>query len=353
MKRLGVLSLGFTFAGCFLGAGYVSGQELWQFFGTFGMPGIGGLSLAVLLQCIFGIILLLLARDTGLDELDRIVIRRERPILRVLTGAAEMIFMFGVCVIMYAGAGALLAQTLHWHAALGSALLCVLVTAVSLRGLGGMVSAFSLLVPLLTVMTLIFSGAALLHVDFPGFPDPEPAANPLLGNWFVSALTFVSYNLFCSIGILAPLARHIKSKKSIFCGVALGCLFLFLIALAILSALAAYPQSLAAQLPMLDLAERLAPLAGGIYAVLMLFSMFGTALSCHVAAATYLCQKSVLLRRHSLWLTTGLVLLGWLGSLAGFDRLIGIIYPLCGYCGAAAMLCILGHYRYIRREVCS
>ena len=43
MKRKeSALRLGFTFAGCYLGAGYVSGQELWQFFGCFGWQGIGG-----------------------------------------------------------------------------------------------------------------------------------------------------------------------------------------------------------------------------------------------------------------------------------------------------------------------
>ena len=34
MKRISLLRLGVVFAGCFLGAGYVSGQELWQFFGV-------------------------------------------------------------------------------------------------------------------------------------------------------------------------------------------------------------------------------------------------------------------------------------------------------------------------------
>ena len=47
------LRLGFTFAGCYLGAGYVSGQELWQFFGCFGRQGIEGLLLAVALSFFF------------------------------------------------------------------------------------------------------------------------------------------------------------------------------------------------------------------------------------------------------------------------------------------------------------
>ena len=40
-EKESALRLGFTYAGCFLGAGYVSGQELWQFFGRFGENGLG------------------------------------------------------------------------------------------------------------------------------------------------------------------------------------------------------------------------------------------------------------------------------------------------------------------------
>ena len=47
MKKIGALNLGLAFAGCFLGAGYVSGQELWQYFGAFGARGLLGLALAV------------------------------------------------------------------------------------------------------------------------------------------------------------------------------------------------------------------------------------------------------------------------------------------------------------------
>ena len=47
MKKINSLSLCLTFAGCFLGAGYVSGQELWQFFGAYGIGGIAGFIVAI------------------------------------------------------------------------------------------------------------------------------------------------------------------------------------------------------------------------------------------------------------------------------------------------------------------
>ena len=43
MKQIKTFSLAFTYVGCFLGAGFISGQELWQFFGAFGNWGLCGL----------------------------------------------------------------------------------------------------------------------------------------------------------------------------------------------------------------------------------------------------------------------------------------------------------------------
>ena len=48
-QKIGTLRLALTFAGCFLGAGYVSGQELWQYFGAFGARGLLGLVLAIVM----------------------------------------------------------------------------------------------------------------------------------------------------------------------------------------------------------------------------------------------------------------------------------------------------------------
>ena len=42
--------------GCFLGAGFVSGQELWQYFGCFGIQGILGLFTACLILTGLGLI---------------------------------------------------------------------------------------------------------------------------------------------------------------------------------------------------------------------------------------------------------------------------------------------------------
>ena len=70
MKQLKPWQLAFTFIGCFLGAGFVSGQELWQFFGVFGADGLFGAALASMLLCVFSAILMIIARRTGISDME-------------------------------------------------------------------------------------------------------------------------------------------------------------------------------------------------------------------------------------------------------------------------------------------
>lgn len=80
MKQLSVTRIAFLFSGCFLGAGFVSGQELWQFFGCFGRGGFWGLAISAVLFALCGILLIRLAQISGVKEMDETVIRWEHPL---------------------------------------------------------------------------------------------------------------------------------------------------------------------------------------------------------------------------------------------------------------------------------
>ena len=213
--------MGLAFAGCFLGAGYVSGQELWQFFGSFGIKGTAGLLLAVGLLFLTGVVMILLGRITGLKEIDKLVVSRDVPILRYAVTILELLFLFGVGTIMSAGIGALLNQLLGLAPFVGSAVFIALVALVSLAGFSGMVSAFSATVPILSVVTLVFG---IMSVCENGVVLPETAggSNPLMSSWVIAAVSFACYNVFGSIAMIAPLGPYIKSRKAAVGGIAVG-----------------------------------------------------------------------------------------------------------------------------------
>ena len=340
-QKIGTLRLALTFAGCFLGAGYVSGQELWQYFGAFGARGLLGLALAIVLLGGTGVLLLRLSARTGIETMDALIVRADIPWLRTAVGVLTAALLFG-------GIGALGNQMLGLPVWLGAAIACVLIAAAAYFGLGGMVSVFTVAVPCMIVAALVIAGIRLHRAGLTAAAFAAGDTNPMLGSWATSAVNYAAYNFFATVGILAPLTRHLKKPGTAVWGTVLGCVLLLAVALGVLAALATSPESTQAPLPMLDLACRLGA-AGVVYAVLLFLGMFGTSVSSLVAVLTYAGQKSARLAGHRTALLLVLTAAAFAGSLFGFGDLIGTVYPVYGYLGMAAMLLVAEHAVHARR----
>ena len=321
------LSFAFTFCGCFLGAGFVSGQELWQFFGAFGGWGYCGLGLAMCLTALCGLLIFTLARRCGIHTMDRLIVPwKQAGILRRMIGVLQFIFLMGIVTIMAAGAGALL-HTLfalpHW---LGALILMLLLGIAALFGVEGLMRIFDWLVPTLTALTVLISLYALwkngLH-----FPKPEPTETPLLSNFLLSAVSFVCYNLFSALGVLIPMAH---SEKRPLPGILMGCGLLLLIALAVLLPIGDH---YTAELPMLELAGTLHPALKYLYGLLLLAAMFAAGLTCLTGCLQF-SKKPKLALPFFLVLCFG-------GSLLGFGELIGTVYPFFGYLSLLGIISML------------
>lgn len=351
MKRMSPLRLGLVFAGCFLGAGYVSGQELWQFFGAYGLGGYFGILLAVSLLFIFGVLILRLAQITEETEMDWLVIPWNVPILRTLMGVLEVIFLFGVVAVMSAGIGALLQQLYDLPYVLSSLAFSVVVLLVAMFGLKGVMSAFSFSVPLLVMVTLFFGSRAVVLNDFTEIAwEVTSGDNALLGNWVSGAVNFACYNVFGIIGLMVPFAEFVPDKKTVYRGMGLGSLGLLLIALSVLLCLSFSPQAAQAELPMLVLAKELGAFAANLYALLLALAMFGTSVSSLVGMMDFLMKKLSLIRRNPRRTLIAFSSLSFLASLYGFGDLIGVLYPVFGYCSALFLLLMVIHYLQLKKR---
>lgn len=353
MKEENALRLGFTYAGCFLGAGFVSGQELWQFFGAFGPKGFWGLGAAVILFFLFGVMLLRLIHKTSCYQPDILVAGEKNIFLRTLSGIFQLFFWLGVYVIMAAGVGALGERMMGLSPALGSFLFCLVVTLLSLGGTRGMMNVFSVAVPLLMVSSVVISFLTVSRCGVGKFTFLESNAgqNPLLKTWWLAAFTYVSYNIFVAIGILAPIGEVVRQKKTVLGGIAVGCGILLAIAGGIVMALGSQPEAVQAELPMLEVAASVGPVWYRLYGFLLLVGMMGTSLSCTVAAANYCYRKVPFWLSHRVLLASSSGTIIWLCSLGGFGELVGTVYPIFGYCGAAALLGLIIHFFKVSSRV--
>ena len=338
--------LALVFAGCFLGAGYVSGQELWQFFGVYGRNGYAGLLLAMLLLGFFGVLMLLLARRMDEEDMDKVVIPWHAPWLHRALGVLACIFFFGVVAIMNAGVGAMAEQLFSVPHTLASAVFSAAVLCIALLGLRGLASAFSVSVPLLVLCTLLFGIISVKENGFTIYIVQMLSENhSLLQHWLVGAVVYASYNIFGALGIVIPFGNHVKSKRTVYAGIGLGTLLLALIAVSVLLSLHALPAAAEAELPMLFCAEQRSRAFACIYAALLLLAMFGTSLSCLVGMVEYLeLKRPRFKQRHGIF-TAMLLLAAYGAGLFGFGDLIGVIYPVFGYAGAVFLLCLLIQWR--------
>lgn len=133
MDRLNNRQLGLIFTGSFLGTGFVSGQEILQFFGVFGKMGIVGMFVSIILFGTFGYFFMYIAKKEKITAIDQIIMGDGKTILHCFLNGISLLFLFGVIVIMLAGAGSLINELFGIPYFVGSACLAMLLAPAAQR----------------------------------------------------------------------------------------------------------------------------------------------------------------------------------------------------------------------------
>ena len=340
MKKISARQLAFSYPGVFLGAGFVSGQELWQFFGCFGAIGLVGFLCATAIFFLVNYSVMRLVQTTGQGEMGRLMTLGDHPKLRVSVNVMQCVLLFGVGVIMIAGAGSLAQQMIALPAWLAGALFTLIVILVALLGMQGLVAVFSFVVPATTVCAVILGAVILFRCGF-HFPAGAGSATALVPNWLVGFPTYAAYNLFGVISVLTPMAAMVPEARTLRRGLTFGTGILIVMAGSIIAAMAAVPSAGLAELPMAVLAGQIHPLLSAGYGVLMLLGMFTAALSTMTAIVNQLAIRWRKAAMHHRLFTTVLLVIAYLLSLLGFGNLIGVVYPIFGYLSIPFLCCIV------------
>lgn len=136
-----------AFMGVFTGAGFASGQEIMQYFTSFGLWGIAGAIIATILFGFVGMVLLDLGSHynatTHTDVFNEIT---NKTISRIID-VALMITIFGIGVVMLAGACSNLNQQFGLPVWLGSSALGILLILIGMMDTEKVISAISSITP--------------------------------------------------------------------------------------------------------------------------------------------------------------------------------------------------------------
>lgn len=327
MKKEGkhALAIMNCYIGALIGAGFASGQELFQFFVRFGYKGVLGVIVAGLLFAALGAYVLGYKYLTGIRSYDQLLTGLLGRNLGKVTDMLITVMLFAGLVIMLAGCQATLGQQFKMDTIPALAISCALILFTMAQGEKGVLWFNNVLIPFLGVITIIVAASAI----FKGWGNPLliPPTRFAFGSWLLAAILYVSYNMVLGAVILSSLEVDHWSHLwgGILGGIGLG----FLALVIVLALVFNFNYIVGESVPMLTLAENFHSLKF-LYALVLLAAMLTTAV-----ANLYALIKRIgnTFRIPSmLWVILLLTLACFLTPF-GFTKLVASLYPLFGYLG--------------------
>jgi len=329
-SRSSPLAVGLSFVGAVVGAGFISGQELVQFFVRFGCWGIVGWLLTVVVIIFGGGSLLWYVALTKPESFDKVVRQNFSGIFAKFVNLVVNGYLVGGLLIMLSGSGGLLSQSLGLPMFLGVTIVSLAIFLTIIGKGERILTVNKFLVPFLVLSTvfvtmkLLFADAFKMDLDRE-FTIKNPS--PMLINWFLSVLFYLGYNIVGAIVAVVNIGREITSKKGKIGGRLGGVIVAFLGSLIILTLWVTYPEWQQSDLPIVTVLKQRFEWLYPVFVPSMIIAMFTVATAYALGLSKYLKERC---QFNFVYICAGVLLIAIPMSLLGFSRLLGMIYPFFG-----------------------
>ena len=335
---LTLIKIATSYAGAVIGAGFASGQEIMQFFVSYGQSGIAGAFLSTLLFAYTGGLVMYLAAVTGsrnyLLLYEKLLGKWGRYIMDILS----LSMLLGGLFVMTAGGAAIFAEKFGLPGIIGSLSVALAVAVVLTGGLEGVLTSNIIFVP---VKLLAVSFISLSSLSAAGWTIPAAAGNSCGapgGHWLISAFLYVSYNTVAPAAVLSSLGVAVPVKLAVAGGFLGGTLIGGAVLLETLALLAHMPSAAGYQVPLLYLAEGLGAGPGFLAGILIWLAVFTSAVAdAHGFSIRLAPFTGTRYRIFGLGACAAAIPVAGLG----FSYLVGHLYPLFGYAGSALLASLI------------
>lgn len=333
--------IGGAFVGLVTGAGFASGQEIMQYFTSFGVMGIFGGLVATVVFAFLGMILAQLGSDLQTTSHKEGIYFIGGRYLGFILDMLITAILFGVGVVMFAGAGATFYQTFGIHPIIGNIVMVTVTILTLLLDVKNILKVVAMLTPYLMGIIFVILLYSFFTMDYSigeleMIAHEQPAA---ASSWWMGAILYVSYNIAAGAAMLIVMGgteknRKIAGRGGIIGGVLLG-LLIVLINLALFVKLDVVD---GVEMPTLELAKEIHPAVGICMALILLGMMYNTAVGMfYVFTVRFISPEKPLFKPT-------IVLVGFIGfgaSTVGFTTLVGKLYSTMGYLGFVLVIAIL------------
>jgi uncharacterized membrane protein YkvI len=338
-----------TYAGAIIafliGSGFATGQEILQYFTSYGYWGIFGTGLLVLVLITYVCVeFFVVGQAKKFDRPSRIFHYYCGRYLGTFFDYFSIVFVFLSFTVMVAGAGAVFQEHYGLSKYVGGIGLAAAVGITVWFGLKSLVDVIGKVGPLIVVIAIAL-GILGIARNPEGIVDgvailPQLDLTQASTNWFMAGLSYVGFCMLWLAAFLTALGKTARSRREAARGGVLGgvtfsvaCIIVGLGLLANIEAVAG------TQIPMLVLAADAAPWLAAGFAVIILAGVYTTAVPLlWTVSSRFFKDKTGSYK----FLTLGLAVLGTvIGLVLPFDQMVNIVYVINGYVGILLLVLMI------------
>ncbi|HLR70112.1 MAG TPA: hypothetical protein VK085_01625 [Pseudogracilibacillus sp.] len=328
-----VLKIGSAFIGVIVGAGFASGQEILQYFTSFGYMGMFGAIVATVLFAYLGMTLTKLGSRLQAESHKKAIYEISGRYLGIIVDIVIIFTLFSVGVVMIAGAGSTVHQQFGLPVFVGSLIMTILVILALMLKVDKVIGVIASITPFLLLFIVIISVYSLFTMEL-SFAELKPIAESQeksFPNWFISAINYVSFNIAVGAGMALVTGGSEKDERISSIGGFIGGLGIgVMIILAYLAIFSKIDVVHAYDLPLLKIVEDISPLLAIFMSIILFGMIFNTALGMFYGFVARFFEMGTKTAYLAIIIT---VIAGFILSFVGFTTLVSKFYSIIGYLG--------------------
>ncbi|PTF08990.1 hypothetical protein BUY41_03240 [Staphylococcus cohnii] len=344
MKR--IFLIGSAFIGIIVGAGFASGQEILQYFTSFGTLGILAGIVSTVLFAYVGMMLVWLGSIFKAEGHNDVIHKLTGgtmfgKVIAWLVDIVLIIALFGFGVVMLAGGGSNFEQQFGIPAVYGTALMVILVLVFGMLRVDNVVKVIGNITPLLIICIVIVAIYCLFTMSgsFSELDTLAKSHTSAVPHWFIAGVNYVSLNVGLGASMSIVMGGNEKNSKiaawgGLVGGIVLG-LMIMISHLAIFSKIETVGHL---PLPMLGLVNDISPILGVFMSIVIYLMIFNTCLGMCYSLATRFTEIET--KQFKIFYTI-FTLIGFAISFAGFTDLMTFFYPVIGYMGIIIIIVLI------------
>lgn len=349
-----------TYAGAIIafliGSGFATGQEILQYFTSYGYAGIFGTGLLVLLLMSYvAVEFFIVGQAKKFEKPSRIFHYYCGKYLGTFFDYFSVLFVFLSFTVMVAGAGAVFEEHYGMSKYFGGVGLAIVVGLSVWFGLKNLVDVIGKIGPLIVVVAVGLGLMGILR-NPSGIAEGQ-ALLPTLDltqastNWFMSGLSYVGFCMLWLAAFLTALSKTARNRKEATAGALTGATVFSLACVIVgLGLLANITRVGGTEIPMLVLAADINPILAAGISVMILAGIYTTAVPLlWTVSSRFYADRTPGFK----YLTVILAVAGTvIGLLLPFSQMVNLVYVVNGYVGILLLVLMLAKtvLRAVRRQ---